>query len=122
MGLPARQRRTLELMERRLHAREPKLVLMFSMFARLTQDEVLPSIEAIRHKRWHRLTGNRRLGAAFVPFVVVLLATTALVVGGLLAPRGQCANAGSRYSAIKTGFVTNYCSPRLVKPPRHHSP
>lgn len=46
MGLTARQLRSLESMEERLRAREPRLASMFAMFTRLTQDEAIPATGA----------------------------------------------------------------------------
>lgn len=142
MGLPASQRRTLESIERRLRAREPKLASMFSIFTHLTQNEVLPSTEAISDRPWFWLTGrlrrraavsgrprragsvrlNRVFGAAFVPFALLVLATTALVIGGLSAPSGRCAHVGTRYSVIKAGFAPSYCSPRAPTSTWRRSP
>ncbi len=63
MSLPPSQRRTLEAIECRLRIREPRLVSMFAIFTRLTEDEAVPHTETIQVSRWDvagRVTGWRR--------------------------------------------------------------
>ena len=57
MGLPARQRRTLERIEIALRGSDPKLAALYAMFARLNRDEEMPRIEQLRHTviiAWYR--------------------------------------------------------------------
>jgi hypothetical protein len=49
MGLPARQRRMLGRIEIALRGSDPRLVALYSIFARLTRDEEIPRIEQLRH-------------------------------------------------------------------------
>jgi hypothetical protein len=49
MGLPARQRRVLGRIETALRGSDPRLVALYSIFARLTRDEDMPRIEQLRH-------------------------------------------------------------------------
>lgn len=49
MGLPARQRRVLERIERTLRGSDPKLAALYAIFARLTRDEEMPRIEQVLH-------------------------------------------------------------------------
>ena len=121
MGLTASQRRTLESIERQLRAREPKLAAMFSIFARLTQDELLPGIEAIKRRPWQWLTARnsqvgRILGAAFVPFVLIAFVSIVLVIADAGSPSGQCAPIGFHYSARLTTFPSSDCALRSPPP------
>jgi hypothetical protein len=124
MGLTARQLRVLESMEERLRAREPRLVSMFSLFTRLTQDEAIPATEAVSIGRWRYLTGGptvrkrpglpvvRWMGTALVPLMLISVISAVLAVAGLGAPPGQCTATVSRYSASQIAFPQGGCASR----------
>jgi hypothetical protein len=48
MGLPARQRRVLDHIDRALRGTDPRLVAMYSIFDRLARGEPLPRFEQVR--------------------------------------------------------------------------
>src|SRR5215472_6002600 len=109
MTLTARQSRALDSIEQQLRAREPRLASMFAMFTKLAKDDLPPVTETIEVRRWHwlaeltarllpgqprrplRATGHpvtRFVNVAFVPFIVLSLLITAIVIGA----HGQSAN------------------------------
>jgi hypothetical protein len=49
MGLPVRQRKALERMERALCGSDPKLAALYAIFGRLVRNEEIPGIEQLRH-------------------------------------------------------------------------
>ena len=49
MGLPARQRRVLDRIERTLRWSDPRLAALYAIFGRLTRDEEIPAFEQVRH-------------------------------------------------------------------------
>jgi hypothetical protein len=49
MGLPVRQRRTLDRIECALRGSDPKLVSLYAIFARLHGHEEIPRLEQLRH-------------------------------------------------------------------------
>jgi len=55
MGLPVRQRRALDHIDRVLRGSEPRLVAMYSIFDRLTRGEPLPRFEQLRSSLLTRL-------------------------------------------------------------------
>lgn len=115
MSLTARQCRALDSIERQLGAREPKLASMFAMFTRLTKDELLPTIEAVEVGPWRwraeliatlRSRPRRRhpsglatriVNVTIVPFIVLSLLVTALVMGGHGSPN-RCNRVASYHS------------------------
>jgi len=136
MSLTARQCRALDSIEQQLGAREPKLASMFAIFTRLTKDELLPTIEAIEVGRWRwraeltdRLRRGRRrrhprritqhqttsgavtrlVNVALVPFIVLSLLVTALVVGGHGSPAGRCGRVASYHSLGLTSVTAANC-------------
>jgi hypothetical protein len=48
MGLPVRQRRALDHLDRVLHGSDPRLAAMYSIFDRLARGEPLPRFEQLR--------------------------------------------------------------------------
>ena len=48
VSLPVREQRVLDRIENALEGGEPKLRSMFAIFTRLTRDDVVPPIEALR--------------------------------------------------------------------------
>ena len=48
MGLPARQRRALDHIDRALKGSDPRLAALYSIFGRLTQAEPMPRFEQLR--------------------------------------------------------------------------
>ena len=61
MGLPTCQQRALDVIESTLQRREPRLASMFSMFARLTTNEIPPRTERLDTPPWWALRRRRRL-------------------------------------------------------------
>jgi hypothetical protein len=55
MGLPARQRRALDHIDRVLRGSDPRLVAMYSIFDRLARGEPLPRFEQLRSGLLSRL-------------------------------------------------------------------
>jgi len=49
MGLPVRQRKALDRIERALRGSDPRLAALYAIFGRLTRDEEIPRIEQLRH-------------------------------------------------------------------------
>jgi hypothetical protein len=56
MGLPVRQRRALDHIDRVLRGSDPRLVAMYSIFDRLARGEPLPRFEQLRSGLLARLT------------------------------------------------------------------
>lgn len=48
MGLPARQRRVLDHMDRALRGSDPRLAALYAIFGRLTREEPIPRFEQLR--------------------------------------------------------------------------
>lgn len=49
MGLPVRQRKALDRIERVLRGSDPALAALYAIFGRLTRDEEIPRFEQLRH-------------------------------------------------------------------------
>lgn len=147
MSLTARQCRALDSIEQQLGAREPKLASMFAIFTRLTKDELLPTIEAVEVGRWrwraelidrlrrgrprrgprkvtqHRTTSaavTRIVNVALVPFMVISLLVTALVVGGHGSPAGRCNRVASYHSLGLAGIAAANCGSWLSQSNHRH--
>jgi hypothetical protein len=60
MGLPARQRRVLDGIERALRGSDPRLAALYAIFDKLTREEPMPRFEQLRSGV---LTGLALLGA-----------------------------------------------------------
>ncbi|HEY1620406.1 MAG TPA: hypothetical protein VGG25_22475 [Streptosporangiaceae bacterium] len=97
MGLPARQRKTLDKIENKLRGSDPRLAAMFAIFGRLTAGEEIPRIEELRHRvvlftlrarmrltafgGWLRGRSPRRRSRAILfPVALILMAMTVVVV------------------------------------------
>jgi hypothetical protein len=98
VGLPARQRRTLERIEGKLEGSDPRLAAMFAIFGRLTRGEEIPRIEELRQaattmmlrsRLWlaaakarlpRRHRTRRLVKAAVFPVALVLMTLTIVVV------------------------------------------
>ena len=118
MTLRANQLRALTLMEQRLHAGEPKLAAMFSIFTRLAHDEPLPNTETISRRlwpssAWRRGRRSHRAGAIAMPLLLAGL-VFAVVLSAALGPSvGRCAPSGTHYLTFKTGLRSGGCAERL---------
>jgi hypothetical protein len=128
MGLPARQRRTLEHIEGTLRRSDPKLALLFSTFGRLTRDEAMPAREAVKHgvarvMAW--LRGLRRVrlrprailrsqpGMLFLPIALVLIAgsiTLAVLASGS-PPCGGTRHGAATRQEVASASTTRACNP-----------
>jgi hypothetical protein len=138
MSLTARQCRALDSIERQLGAREPKLASMFAMFTRLTKDELLPTIEAIevRPRLWRagliaRVRSRRRrrrasglaprvVNVTLVPFIVLSLLVTALVMGGHGSPANRCNRVASYHSLGVANVAGGNCGSWLTQTSHRH--
>jgi hypothetical protein len=63
MGLPARQLRALDHIDRALRGSDPRLAAMYAIFCRLTKEEPIPRFEQLRSRVLTRLA---MLGAMLV--------------------------------------------------------
>ena len=84
MSLPASQQRVLDRIEEVLKKREPRLVSMFAMFARLNINERLPRIEALEVVRWwspHRYRGRLPGRAVLFLSLAIALIVSAVFIG-----------------------------------------
>jgi hypothetical protein len=75
MGLPARQRRVLDSIERALRGSDPRLAALYAIFDRLTREEPMPRFEQLRSGVLARLA---MLGA----ILVVIASHLHIRVGG----------------------------------------
>jgi hypothetical protein len=97
MGLPASQRRVLDVIENTFRGTDPRLVALFAMFGRLTHGEEMPRIEELRHSvglsvlrlrlrlaafgRWLRAKPLARQRAmVFFPLALGLMALTIFAI------------------------------------------
>jgi hypothetical protein len=64
MGLPVRQRRVLDRIDRTLRGTDPRLSALYAIFARLTCDDEMPRFEQLRHGLMAKLGWLRRVFAA----------------------------------------------------------
>ncbi|HYK30438.1 MAG TPA: hypothetical protein VEV63_00700 [Streptosporangiaceae bacterium] len=142
MTLTARQRRTLDTIEQHLGAREPRLASMFAMFTKLTKDELPPTLETIELRRWNwlaepiarsrrRYQRRRRARAnngalarfvnvAFVPFLVLGLLVTVIVVAGHGSSANRCSQLAGYHSAGVAKLTTPKCASWSSQPSRWH--
>jgi hypothetical protein len=83
MSLPARQQRVIDNMEGALRAGEPHLASMFSVFARLNQDEPVAA-EALQRarRRWWLPPGNAMYAIVLIPVMFATIIIGALLGGG----------------------------------------
>lgn len=130
MTLSARQRRALDSIEQQLRAREPRLASMFAMFTRLAKDDLPPATETIEVRRWQwlaeltaaliprrrrqhlRTAGGavtRFVNVAFVPFIVLSLLITAIVLGGHGPSANRCGQALGYHSIGVPQITTAKC-------------
>jgi hypothetical protein len=129
MGLPAGQRRILEMIEKKLSQSDPVLDSLFGIFTRLTGAERMPWIEQLRTRRaaelasrlavWCRLLTRRP--AARVKALVLLPAVTAMACALTLAfglTGGHRATPGSKSPAARELVVKHgLCRFGLVRLP-----
>ena len=107
MSLPARQRRTLDSIEKRLLADDPRFGSLFAVFTRLTWHEAMPSSERIR-------PGRRQVLRPFAALSLALAAVAGLVVFSLIAPgQARCATAAAPRPGHSAGPATG-CPTRPV--------
>ena len=93
MGLPVRQRRVLDRIERSLRGSDPKLAALYAIFARLNRGEEMPRAEQLRHgailvlawlirmpsaigARLHIRLAPRQRAVLFFPLAVALAVTS----------------------------------------------
>ena len=140
MTLTARQRHALDMIEQHLGAREPRLASMFAIFTKLNKDDSPPTSEIIEVRRWDWLTERiarfrrhqrrrharadnravaRFVNVAFVPFVVVGLLVTVIVVG-LHGSANRCNQPVGYHSIGVAKLAPLRCSPWSSQPSRWH--
>ncbi len=106
MSLPARQQRTLDRIERKLAASDPRLLALFAIFTRLTLDEDMPQLEEVKARLariggWlARVTGpvrrriprpSDRVKAALLFPAVLALGACSLTLGASTPAMQRCA-------------------------------
>ncbi len=104
MGLRARERRELTVLEAELSCSAPDLAAQMALFARLTTGEAMPSRESVRARerhpgllfwRLHRRLGLLRstLGGVLTCLAMLIVLTGGLISAALVGPgprQGRC--------------------------------
>jgi hypothetical protein len=100
MGLSARQRRALDVIESALQASEPRLTAMFAMFARLTRGEEPVHAEHLprRRVRW-RPSANVLLVHALAGLFLITGMVIGVTAGGASACSPGHGSSSLAYSA-----------------------
>ncbi|MFI5062527.1 MAG: hypothetical protein ACHP9Z_00910 [Streptosporangiales bacterium] len=107
MSLPARQRRALDSIEKRLLAGDPRFGSLFAVFTRLTWHEAMPRSELVKPGRWQVLR-------PFAALALALVAVAGLVVFSLIAPgQARCATAAGPRPGHSSGHAAG-CPARPV--------
>jgi hypothetical protein len=117
VGLPASQQRVLDGIEDDLRGCEPRLVSMFSIFARLTRDEGEPTAEPLPLGARRRRILTARLRAIIA--VPLVLGLVALFVFMAVSSGGHgCRSGAASHSAVMGRALG--CQP-APEPPGHGS-
>ena len=131
MTLPARQQRSLDRIERRLAASDPRLLALFAIFTRLTFDEDMPQLEQVK-ARLARIGGwfarvtapvrrriprpSERVKAALF-FPAALAAVACSLVFGASAPAVHRCATSIRTPAAELIVKARQCRLTLVRAP-----
>jgi Protein of unknown function (DUF3040) len=97
MSLPARQQHTLDEIELRLLAGDPRLTSMFATFTRLTAPEAMPATEAIR--------ARLRLPRTTILIGLIVTALLGGVMAALFTATGPCPRVPAGRMAIGPAAV-----------------
>ncbi len=113
MGLPARQRRALNSIEKTLLAGDPHFGSLFAVFTRLTWHEAMPRTEVVKPGRWQLLR-------SFAGIALALAAVAGLLVLMLITPsQPRCATAAAPRHGHASGLAPG-CTPRPVPMEREY--
>ena len=117
MTLPAAQQRVLDNLADTLHASEPQLASMFSIFTRLNADEPLGAEPLARPRPRPRRLRWMRAGTTIYAFVLVPVMFAMITVGALLSSRAHTvATCGTGYSAGGGSWVSRpWCQMTIQK-------
>jgi hypothetical protein len=86
MGLPVRQRRVLDHIDRALRGSDPRLAALYSIFGRLAQEEPLPRFEQLRSGLLARLAMLGVILAAVGSHLHIRIRVRRRVLAGRRAP------------------------------------
>jgi hypothetical protein len=131
MGLPVRQRRVLDRIERSLRGSDPKLAALYATFARLNRDEDMPRAEQLRHgallvlawllrmpgvigARLHIRLAPRQRAVLFFPLAVALAVTS--IVFAARASSGSCTPVQSVAASKNVAKTTKLCRAPVMTP------
>jgi Protein of unknown function (DUF3040) len=103
MSLPARQQQVLDRIDRALGTADPGLAGIFATFTRLTADDGMPAVEAIRPR-------SRR------PVVLMSVMTAAAVAGIVL---GALTGTSGCIPTLGNGHVANSSTRSVMCRPAH---
>jgi Protein of unknown function (DUF3040) len=108
--LPVDQQRVLDRIEGALHASEPQLASMFSIFTRLNADEPLGAEPLARPRPRSRRLGWLRAGTTIYAFVLVPVMFAMITIGALLSSRAHTV------ATCETGYSSGAGSPWVSRP------
>jgi hypothetical protein len=108
--LPVDQQRVLDRIEGALHASEPQLASMFSIFTRLNADEPLGVEPLARPRPRSRRLGWLRAGTTIYAFVLVPVMFAMITIGALLSSRAHTV------ATCETGYSSGAGSPWVSRP------
>ena len=117
MTLPAAQQRVLDDLADTLHASEPQLASMFSIFSRLNADEPLGAEPLARPRPRSRRPRWWRAGTTIYAFVLVPVMFAMITMGALLSSRAHSvATCTTGYSAGGGSWVSRpWCQMTIQK-------
>jgi len=108
--LPVDQQRVLDRIEGALHASEPQLASMFSIFTRLNADEPLGAEPLARPRPRSGRLRWLRAGTTIYAFVLVPVMFAMITIGALLSSRAHAV------AACQTGYSSGAGSPWVSRP------
>ena len=110
MTLPVDQQRVLDRIEGALHASEPQLASMFSIFTRLNADEPLGAEPLARPRPRSGRLRWLRAGTTIYAFVLVPVMFAMITIGALLSSRAHTV------ATCETGYSSGAGSPWVTRP------
>ena len=110
MTLPVDQQRVLDRIEGALHASEPQLASMFSIFTRLNADEPLGAEPLARPRPRSGRLRWLRAGTTIYAFVLVPVMFAMITIGALLSSRAHTV------ATCETGYSSGAGSPWVSRP------
>jgi Protein of unknown function (DUF3040) len=108
--LPVDQQRVLDRIEGALHASEPKLASMFSIFTRLNADEPVGLEPLARPRPRSQRVRWLRAGTTIYAFVLVPVMFAMITIGALLSSRAHTV------ATCETGYSSGAGSPWVSRP------